>query len=276
MLTSLATSCRSSFSKEEILINQLEATFEDARKMIKNQSVQSIESLRNKLQDQMTRDHAIKWLDKAVKIQAETKTIVSALKEKINTLNEPESEQKLNALINNFKEKVKQIDLQITKQFDSRINEVMVLDYKIKEGNMASQFTFGDFSEFQKKSIIENVIVKIKLLESEILGYCDASSDVIIENYRRFSAIIGSNTTHLKQGDWMTITGGIGEFATQVKANMKVDNRLLTSNENGIIEYKFKAIENVGKHSKLVTIEFINPNGEKESVEKQVEYTIDQ
>jgi hypothetical protein len=256
LLTSLATSCRSSLSKEEILINQLEATFEDNRNMIKNQSEQSIQSLRSKLQDQMTRDHALKWLDRALKIQAETKTILSALEEKIKTLDEPESEQKLSILINNFKEKIKQIDLQITNQFGSRINDVMLIAYKTKDNKLASQFSFGDFSEFQKKSITENVIVKIELLESEILAYCDVNSDAMVENYNKFSTIIGSSTTHLKQGDWMTITGGIGEFVTSVKANMKVDNRLLTANKNGFIEYKFKAIENVGKHSKLVTIEF--------------------
>jgi hypothetical protein len=95
--------------------------------------------------------------------------------------------------------------------------------------------------------------------------------------YYKNRPLVSQNTLHLKSGENLEITAGIGAYNSIVKPQIIIDNQRFAIDEaTGRAYCSFKVNDAIGKHFKVVNIEYTEQDGKKETLQTKVEYTIDQ
>ncbi len=269
-------SCQSTNSNREILMHQLEIELANGTSFMEREINEKYHELENKLQDPQTVDRATRWYPKAKFLKAQTKTLITQLESSKLDLSNPDVRKKCLNVLDQYKNKIIQLDDETSKVFGGLINNVNSALDSISINGELRMLDLSSMSELESKTLLAKIIHQVKTIEFVIVEYCNQSSEAIICGYHRFSALIGQNTTHLKNGETLEISAGIGAFSTNVKPLVKIDNVIQVCDPStGIMQRTFKVNEKTGKHFKLVHIEFSNPEGKKETLEKKIEYTID-
>ncbi len=82
------------------------------------------------------------------------------------------------------------------------------------------------------------------------------------------------NSSCVKAGDIIEINAGVGSFSVQSQPKFTIDGKLISVNENGIMVYKFKTPLIAGKYNKPIKMEYTKPDGTRELMTKNIEYTV--
>jgi hypothetical protein len=84
-----------------------------------------------------------------------------------------------------------------------------------------------------------------------------------------------ADNTHVKAGEIIEITAGIGDFFTSLNKTISISGNKITENQWGVSVTKVTAANNLGKHFIPVTIEYIKPDGSKATITKNIIYYVD-
>lgn len=134
---------------------------------------------------------------------------------------------------------------------------------------------FNQVSTVAALSLLAKFENDIRNIEKEIVTYCYYKTSLGCNLIREtFQVIIGQSSNCVKAGDNLEITAGVGAFSAASQPKFTIGDKLISGDDNGIAIYKFKTPSKAGKHNKAVKIEYTRPDGSRESMTKNIEYTV--
>ncbi|MEP7236376.1 MAG: hypothetical protein ABI685_00865 [Ferruginibacter sp.] len=189
--------------------------------------------------------------------------------------NEHEKGSELFNHLMNYKEHILAVDSQLNNVFK---NNIVIF---AKGGNYArydsSAFTksfFNDIPVIAACAMLSKLENNIRIIENNFINYCHSNTISYSCGYDVFRILIGQSSNCVKTGDNIEITAGVGSFSVASQPKISIDGKVITGDENGIVTHKFKTPSKAGNYSKIVKIEFYKPDGTKESMTKNIEYTV--
>ena len=78
----------------------------------------------------------------------------------------------------------------------------------------------------------------------------------------------------MQPGEQIEITSGIGSFDSRPDPKVFVYGKQIPLNEHAFAVFKFKAEKKPGKYYVPVKIKYTDQNGRKQSIQKEIEYTV--
>jgi hypothetical protein len=93
-------------------------------------------------------------------------------------------------------------------------------------------------------------------------------------NYDIYPGFAAINSRYFKAGEEAEIIAGTGSFNKYVWPTIVIDNRDVPLDADGAAHYKFKASDKVGKHIIPVKIYYIDREGKRQTITKNIEYTV--
>ncbi len=259
-------------------------------------------SLEAKVEDPHTHYQAIFWQPKAVQIKKLTSEVINYIEILKNDLKKEAglktngNEESYNgdnrrAVLELFDERSKGNEL--FKKLELYKKDMLGIDEKMKTAlqhyivlttnsfNSSDQSSENFVSYFFKGITVDAALSmlgvfesNVRIMENDFVTYCKAQIGNTFDGYDVFRAIIGQSSNCVKTGDYIILTAGVGSFSMAVQPQFIMDGKIIEANADAVAEYKFKAPSKAGKYSKVVKIEYTKPDGTKESMTKNIEYTV--
>lgn len=263
-------SCAIKETKEDTVIKMLGDELENSSKIITANTNDNVKMFEDKLANPITSVKAWQIQPKFIFIQNESKIIYALINTELKKENI--DWDSLAKKINVYKEKILTIDTILKSEFGNKINRV---DSTLDPLSKASNLNFmNSISKIAQKAILKKMINRVKILENELLQFYAYSISGCILTFDKFSCLVAQSTNHLKVGEQLEITAGVGSFSVAAKPIITFGDKNIEVID-GIAAYKIKAVGAIGKHTIPVNIDFVDQNGTKKSQLAYVEYTID-
>lgn len=154
----------------------------------------------------------------------------------------------------------------ITQAFDSS---------KSKQEDFNRTF-FDDIPTVAALAVLSKFQNNVKNLENRMIAFCDnkiGSTDGY-GFYTTYSPIAVISSSYLKAGEEIEITAGIGSFSKAALPVVIINGKNIPLGETGAAISKFKAPDKSGKHIVPVEISYIDQDGKKQTIIKNIEYTV--
>ena len=91
--------------------------------------------------------------------------------------------------------------------------------------------------------------------------------------FNKFQPIASGSSTYLMPGQEMVVTAGVGAFNDAARPIISIDGAATPLNENGVAERKFN-VSGSGNKKVHVSISYTKPDGTKDVLEKDIDYTV--
>lgn len=264
-------------------------------------------SFQRKIEDPKTKEKAEIWLPKAMKakelsdamynyvesLKAELKKesdgrIVDGKEQykeddlesstRLFISNPPEGKGKGKELYEKLKQFKEQL-LSIDPSIKTDIGANLPLDLSIpKSNNKASQNDWA-YGYFHMTPAVASITIlskfqnDIRNSEAQVVEYCHKEIGEVEIIYDQFKAMAQPSTQYAMPGEQIVITAGIGSFSKAAAPTITVDGAAAPLNADGAAEYKITA-GNPGAYSKKVSITYTKPDNTKETIIKEVKYTV--
>jgi hypothetical protein len=264
-------SCNNRQSKEDFVVRMLGDELENSNKIITHNTDELRKAFEENLANPMSNEKALFWQPKVIQIEKESKLICENIT-KQNLSNNIKWEI-LAKELQTSKAKIRSIDVELTKEFENNINRINEpLDSLEKHGNLNF---LNSISKNAQKAILLNMITRIKVLENDFIKYCFYRSQVIrCGIFNMFGVLVNQSTTHIRVGEQLEISAGVGAYSSAAKPNVAIANKKLDIIDSRAT-YRTKVSGSVGKHKIPVVVDFLDENGNKQTKIEYVEYTID-
>lgn len=118
-------------------------------------------------------------------------------------------------------------------------------------------------------SIENNILYR----QNNILEYYNNQFCILRLDYTIFSAIATINSEVLFPNQAIEVYAGMGSFSDESKPNISINHQKINLID-GMATYKTKAPSKKGKYSFPVVFEYINPDGSKSKMIKEMKYTV--
>jgi hypothetical protein len=263
-------SCESKESKEDAVIRMLGEELQGASLLISNNTNELRKAFNECLVEPISMEKALIWQPKVNLIEKESNFLFDLINnERLKSTIDWEI---LAKALKSSKEKILSIDIQLTKEFANKIKRVdEPLDSLDKKDKLNFLYSI---SHKTQQTILLKVFNRIKILENDLIRYCFYNSKRFSCGFDSFGILIGQSTTHLKPGEQLEISAGVGAFSTASKPYITIDNKKLETLD-GLATYKTRVNGTIGKHFIPVKVEFTDENGKVKITNQTVEYTID-
>jgi gliding motility-associated protein GldM len=263
------------------------------------------ESLKEKLNDEKTREKASIWApnaDKAKKYSADLIDYIEGLKgdlkkgaglvmkEKDGKQVEDFKEDNLDAStllfetnkkgeelknkLDEYKKNVLDIDPDIRKKFEKNF-PVNTDPVEGKEGK--KDFTSGYFHmtpTVAALTMLSKFQNNIKNAENQVVTFCHEQIGAVKIQFNAFKPIVTASASYLMPNDELVIQAGVGAFNTSASPKVYFNGSAATMDENGVGTYKNK-VNSSGSVS--VVVEYTKPDGTIAKTEPQtIKYTVGQ
>lgn len=293
-----ATSCNNSDENSSLIFDELSESLERSNLSIQSSTNNVLQELKQKTEEPSTKEKAELWLQKATVIVDESnslKSLLDSLEKEINGAVSANSypakaeaaakeilvDQKCGARIFDrlkaYKVSVLKVDDGIKKEF---CEKPFYSDSLFLSGSKtADEFSFRLFknsSLSQALCLLQKIKNSILLTENELLNYSLNNSYGIIDNYSKFELITIADRRHYKNGDEMVIYSGVGSFSMISIPKFFIDGKKTPVDENGVAVYKTVVNGKPGKHIISVKVDYTGNNGARQTVEKHLEYEVDE
>ncbi len=243
------------------LIGRSISQFETASSIISNQNKMIYWELKERAEDPRSADKAIIFNDRAVSIKSFCDSIRDSLS-RFDT-NPEQNIKGLNIFYKTAINKLKLIDSESAGIFQKEFRTAFALPDSLN-------ITTAE----QRKMAIAELRCSITMLENQIIIFIRSHFTTESVRMDAFGPLIGQNTTHLKKGENLIITAGIGAYSTGAKPEIKIDGRNAPLTDGQAVS-KIKIDDSPGKHFKAVQIDFTDETGKTRSVKEKIEYTVD-
>jgi len=267
-----------------------------------NKSTETImASLKQKTTDPATMSKAEIWHPKALQVQELSKTVftyVQGLKDQIlseaggdpknpdqkfkednldiatRIMVEKGQGQKLLAILGKYKKDLLGIDPAI----DSAFAAVLPVNLdKPASKNRAGKTWEGAYFHMVPTVAALTILSKfqndVKTSENRVVQFCHNKVGEVAVRFDTYAAIVGQNTTYLMPGQELEITAGVGAFSTGAKPTITVGGQTITVGAEGTATTKLPG-GGIGPHSVPVIITYMDQEGIKQTIKKDVEYKV--
>lgn len=261
-------------------------------------------SLEQKAKDSASAEKARTWLGKAKVAQSETKSLfdfIQGLKEEIleaaggnkNDPNQKFKEDNLDIATRIMVEKGKGKDLLkrlsefknkllkgIDPKIDSAFGTSLPIDLDIpKSSSKAAKTWEGAYFHMVPTVAALTMLTKfqndVKTSENRVIAFCHEQVGKVEVVFDTYNAIIGQSSNYLMPGQELEITAGVGAFSKKALPEITIGGQRVAVGEDGAARTKL-AGGGVGSRSVPVRIVYTDQDGKKQTIEKNIEYTVGQ
>lgn len=240
---------------DDKLAKEIIKTLEQNNEMLESDAENMSATLKALTEKPATREKAIYWSSRAFCADS----LLYSFCERIKNTQTSISYEDLNNLFINYKNKISIIDSKASEELNDILKQDSILSKKNNIGNL-------DVCLYNSKAI---------RLRNIFYNWCLKQIGTNDDGYDKFMAIASQNSTHFKPNEQLEIYAGVGQFNYKTQTQVLIDNQEIKTDFEGIAEYKINVGNRKGKHSKNVSIIFTRPDGQRETVRKQITYTVD-
>jgi hypothetical protein len=254
----------------EIMAKMLNETLVNASKNISLSNFQIYNDFNNKLENPASSEKASYFKYRMDSIKVQSKSIYNYI-DSIKLLKNVDW-MRLNNYLSSSKKVFLSIDNDLSKEFLSNINKLNGSLDSIC--NTKENSFLKDITSNEQSVVLSKLFCEVKLLENQLIRFMDnriSVSALILDSY---STLVGQNVSHLKNGEELIISAGVGGFSSKAKAQITIAQKDIQV-IYGQATYKFKAIGKPGKYLIPLKIEFKDEYDNKKTQVQEVEYTID-
>jgi len=224
----------------------------------------------NKVKSQLIEESGYQISDKAAAFESDNTKAVRKIFFQQNKGKE------LYQRLRNFIDSIKNIEPGLSRVFSEELEDNYdYLDSSKYDHRGFSQTFFNQVSTATALSVLAKFENDIRNTEKEIISFCYSRTVPGCGlGYEAFKIILAQSSDNVKAGDYIEITAGVGAFSVAAQPKFTIDGKLTPSDEDGILIYKFKTPSKAGKYTKSVKMEYLKPDGTKESITKEIEYNV--
>ena len=237
--------------------------------IIDNYTKQEYENLKSKISEATTMESAKMWYPTAGKIKSLTTDAYILIDSCFIVCDEGnlrKCKSDLFKIVEKYKRSVLQVNPEIWQNFKNEFTLLIDSTY-------FQNFTDPNSSkEFQDK--VHN---SISIIANRTITFCNLkTSPGCVLSYEKTSVLIGQNTKHLKYGDKIEITAGVGSYSFASQPKITIDNKTISINDFGYAEFNKIVKGDKGKYSIPISISYYSPDGIRKVSKQEVEYYIDE
>ncbi|MBX3256584.1 MAG: hypothetical protein KF862_20780 [Chitinophagaceae bacterium] len=281
----LLCACNDSEKEKEYLSLILVENIITNTNFIKQESENAYKIFKYQAEDPKTREKALIWLPAIEKIHAFSDSLVQYMQNLKGMVDADKRDSDIfkhtyflhnlyDSLLS-FQSNILNIDPELKEQFK---NAVFISNL----GQNTVQKNFSDFKQIVLSiqsnqgyiailAVLEN---RIRNLEHNMISFCSQKITFHGCFLEKHIPLLNQDKSIVAPNDTIEITVATGRIITEAKTDMTVQGKKLSSNELGLIAYKFSASDKKGKHFIPITIEFADEAGIKKKVSNTISYTV--
>jgi hypothetical protein len=300
LLMLFISACSSKRNNELKILKELNRSLENSNMTIQKSSEVIYHTLENKLVDPASFEKAKIWEPKGKKVYELSREMFNYINDLKNDLKRESSDSKdkwkdsfegnnkkavksffikngkgndLYKKIIDYKEGILAIDSEIRKEFSESIIAVTEEFDTLQIKKDFTDYYFRKASVMQAMSLLTKFQNNIKVSENRVIAYCNHRVASHEPFYTSYSAIIGQSAQIVKPGAIIEITSGVA-FSSKTKPEIIIEGKNVQLNEMAFAKYKRKSPIRPGNYKIPVIISYTDEYGKKQTLEKEVEYTV--
>jgi len=279
-------------------------SLENTNETVNKSTETIIASLSEKLEDSTTATKARIWYPKAQDAQRLSNTVFSFIQELKDRIlreaggdpNDPTKKfkednldittriliekgegKKLENMLKQYRENILKIDRQIDSAFKTSLPISLE---KPKSSTKAGKTWEGAYFHMVPTvaglTILSKFQNDIKTTENRIVQFCHNKVGEVVVRYDTYAAFAQTNKGYVMPGDKMDITAGVGAFSKAALPTIVIDGTSVPLGIDGAAHKEITASSSLGTHKIRVNITYTDQDGNKQSIPKDIEYTVGQ
>jgi gliding motility-associated protein GldM len=297
------SSCFNNSTNDLIVFKTTNEGLQKSNQFISGQTELLYQALKDKTLNPQLHIRAEIWYPKALQVKQLSSTILKYIDKlktdlkkeaglKLENFAEVFQENNTNAVNSLFNEKKKgkelferlekyradilNVDIELNRRFNRHMiittKEFDALDSSKKE---FSKYFFNKVPVAAAISILSHFENSIIIIENKLVSFCDNQGGFFIrEFYESFKALIIQSSTKVKAGEAIEINAGIGAFSMAAQPEITIAGKTVATNEDGIAAYVIKAAAKPGEYIIPVKINFVKPDGTRDSGTFKIKYLV--
>ena len=261
-------------------------------------------SLQQKLMEPITADKARIWYPKAQEVQNYAKGVysyIADLKTKIvkaaggdfakgdssykednldiptRIMVEQGEGKKLKQMLEDYKKQVLAVDSEINKEFSTTFPiDLSMPKTKDKSNKKWEAAYFHMVPTVAALTMLSKFQNDVKTSENRVIAFCHNKVGEVIVHYDTYTAFAATNSSYVMPGDEMEITAGVGAFSKAALPTIIIEGQPIALSEDGAAHRKLNAATSLGKHTVQVNIQYTDQDNKKQSILKNIDYTVGQ
>jgi hypothetical protein len=133
---------------------------------------------------------------------------------------------------------------------------------------------FRDVTPVLALAMLTKIQNDVLVTTNDLLEYCKDNTTPFGESYDTFKPIVTLDRSYVKSGQSIEVCAGIGCFSTSIRPVITMDGKRIKAEDNGVATCIFYAKKKVGTYTIPVTIEYPRPDGSKQTISKNIKYTV--
>lgn len=167
------------------------------------------------------------------------------------------------------------VDSSLTNEFK---NKILVFpddfDFTKEDENAFVEKFFNDMPLAAAMVVLSRFENNIKINENNFTTYCLNQTFRGYHGYTRYEPLITQSSNYVKAGDELKIIAGIGSYSLECSPVIIINGKNIRINPEGAAVYQFKTKLKGGKYAVPVNLQYTLPDGRRESITRNIEYTV--
>ena len=278
ILCFLFISCSNKDKENEKLFEELNGALQKNTNACNSLIRDHFSSMQKKSEAPTTMDKANIWLPKMLFIDSISQIARATFTNLRNNNKEHFENDEIVKIYNKllqYKYDILSVDNHLKKELDSYI---FVTTDAVTNTELLEKEFINRYKTISKKMFSSLFINRITQVESILIECCSKQvGSVDGDLFWNYDGVITSqNSTHFKPNDKIEIIAGVGCYSSFPKPIITINNKLIPLNAEAVGVCKFKVSSIKGKHFVPVKIQFKSVYKKMETVEKTIEYTVDE
>ena len=235
-----------------------------------------------KLLDPKLSAQANLWQPVASKIQLFSDDIYIYIDSLKNDLNhQPDlfkSNENGNELFNrliNYKQNLLELNPEINSVFRKKVLLISKpFDIQISNQKDFNRIFLNNPSTETKLALLTRFQNNIKIIENDLASFCYLKIDTTINDYNNFSLFISQSKYDVNPGQDIQLLVGVGILSKASQPKIIIDGNKKSIGENGAVDYRFQASNQIGIHTIPIKVYYTNLKGITVSKSETVEYNV--
>ena len=271
------TCCSSNSKKDREIIRVLNETIVSSNQMIAASTKDFMASFEEKLRNPGSGERAKVWYPKAQKIEQLSDNVLGYIESIKNDLgsNLSFSSELFEKLVN-YKNEILMIDPKINHEFQKSLRLfTIVIDSSATNQKKIFLNYFDNISTMSALAMLNKLQNNIRLIQNKVIMFCHENVGCVdCGIHYSFSAIAIQSSSVIEGGHQLEIIAGLGYLSITQKPEIFVYGRQVKIYDDGAAHYKIKAPLKSGKYYVPVKIKYIDQNGNQQTIQKEIEYTV--
>jgi hypothetical protein len=287
-LLCLSNACTEKRNNNEGVAKYLDKSLENSKKLINRSTENLLSELEEKTKDPATAVRGKVWFAKAIAIRDisnemcrqmedfKKKLFTGSINKNIALRSVAGMDEELKKVVDklmNYNRNLLAIDSGLNRAFSNYVS--------FDDDKGSSGLIFYPINLFSTIITVSEAIYllnqfenNIKITENRMVQFANNKCSSRILVFDSYSVIIGINSMQAGPGTRLEIEAGVGAFCKKCNPEIIIGGKLFSISEDGTAHYDFNASQKPGKYYIPVKITYTNELGNRNTIEKNVEYSV--